>query len=286
MDRGAGGGDGRGGNPADLLRAGRRPGPRPGDGRSAGALRLASAPAPSTSRPMRRARSSAAGASGSTGASRGRNFAELTATKLARADLRLTVGEFVMTEIASALRRLRAGAALRPRRRPASALLVGLGLRAARARSIPDIYVGDARQGPHQEVHQPARRHHHADGQLAALRLQPAADMEMVSRESQTPMAHGVPARRARGRPGHQPPGRDEQPAAPGAERRPRPADHRHQHPARGRRQPGADPGHHRPHHPGARPHQGRDRGADRPGADVGLRHHRSSRCVLGGRAS
>jgi tight adherence protein B len=67
------------------------------------------------------------------------NFAELTATKLARADLRLTVGEFVMTKLIAALGGFALGMVF-GRSDGALAVLVGI-VFALPGSFLPDIYI-------------------------------------------------------------------------------------------------------------------------------------------------
>jgi tight adherence protein B len=114
-------------------------------------------------------------------------FAELTATKLARADLRLTVGEFVMTKIASALGAFALGM-LFARNAGAVALLVGLAF-VLPGSFIPDIYVAMRAKGR-------IKKFNNQLGDTITLLSNSLRSgysllqsMELVARESQAPMS-------------------------------------------------------------------------------------------------
>ncbi|MCC6628144.1 MAG: type II secretion system F family protein [Chloroflexi bacterium] len=114
-------------------------------------------------------------------------YAELTATKLARADLRLTVGEFVMAKIICALAGFALGL-LFARDAGVVALLVGAAF-ALPGSFVPDIWVG-------MRARARIKKFNHQLGDTITLLSNSLRSgysllqsMELVARESQAPMA-------------------------------------------------------------------------------------------------
>jgi tight adherence protein B len=116
------------------------------------------------------------------------SFAELTATKLARADVRLTVGEFVMTKIIAALGGFGFGLLL-GREAGLVALLVGLAF-SLPGSFLPDLYVAFKARAR-------LSRFNNQLGDAITLMSNSLRSgysllqsMEMVSREAPVPMSH------------------------------------------------------------------------------------------------
>jgi tight adherence protein B len=115
-------------------------------------------------------------------------FAELTATKLARADVKLTVGEFIMTKVIAALGAFGLGLLL-AREAGLLAILVGLAF-ALPGSFFPDLYVA-------MQARSRLKKFNNQLGdtiQLMSNSLRSGysllQSMELVARESQAPMSH------------------------------------------------------------------------------------------------
>ena len=141
----------------------------------------------------------------------GRTFAAALQTDLARANLKLTVGEFLIMQIGRRRRRGHArladvGDAVR--RRASSARWAG---------SCPKFWLGRRQSGRLKAFNDQLARHDRADEQLAALGHEPGAVDGNDLARSRAADLRRVPARRARDRSGRRPAGSA---AAPGAARR------------------------------------------------------------------